>query len=489
MDKEYVNIVWIKRDLRLQDHTPLKFAEDENEDYIMIYIFDPEIINYGDLSLIHHQFVFSSINEMNKTLKINNRKVHIMYGESYSVFKYLIKKFNVKKIFSYQESGIKITWSRDKQIKILCLKNKVDWTEIENQGVVRGLKNRIGWDKNWYNYVNANLIDNKISKSNLNFENIKFSFPHIFQKNIQKKRLNYQKAGEHNAFKILKSFINERVENYGKNISSPAKSRVNCSRLSTYLSWGNISLRQVYKYVNYNKNKVSNKRSVNAYLARLKWRSHFIQKFESDCNYENEFVNQGYKNMNFDHNNKFLKNWKEGKTGYPLIDASMRCLIETGWINFRMRAMLVSFLCHHLNQDWRSGIYYLANLFLDYEPGIHYTQFQMQAGITGINTIRIYNPIKQSVDHDSNGEFIKKWVPELKNLDSTSIHQPWKLKSTIFNNIDGLTNYPNPIVTPLIAIKKSRDQLWALKKSKEVLKESKKLIKLHVRSKKKLLKS
>jgi len=489
LNKECVNIVWFKRDLRLQDHKPLKFAEDANEDYIMIYIFDPEIINYGDLSLIHHQFVFNSINQMNRSLKINNRKVHIMYGESYSVFKDLIKKFNVKKIFSYQESGIKITWSRDKQIKMLCLKNKVGWSEFENQGVVRGLKNRVDWDKNWYNYVNVNLIDNKISKSNIKFENIKFTFPHILQKNIEKKRLNYQKAGEHNAFKILNSFINERVEDYGKNISSPEKSRLSCSRLSTYLSWGNISLRQAYKYVNYNKNKISSKRSVNAFLARLKWRSHFIQKFESNCNYENEFINQGYKNMNFDHNNEFLKNWKEGKTGYPLVDASMRCLIETGWINFRMRAMIVSFLCHHLNQDWRNGIYYLANLFLDYEPGIHYTQFQMQAGITGINTIRIYNPIKQSMDHDSNGKFIKKWVPELKNLDSISIHQPWKLKSTIFNNINGLTNYPNPIVSPLIAIKKSRDQLWALKKSKEVLKESKKLIEIHVRPRKKLLKS
>ena len=163
----------------------------------------------------------------------------------------------------------------------------------------------------------------------------------------------------------------------------------------------------------------------------------------------------------------------------------MRCLKNTGWINFRMRAMIVSFLCHHLNQDWRNGIYHLSKLFLDYDPGIHYPQFQMQAGITGFNTIRIYNPIKQSIEHDSEGEFIKKWIPELRNLEPINIHSPWKLKSTIFNTDEGLQKYPNPIVEPLIAVKKSREQLWRLKKNKEVINESKKLIELHVRPRKK----
>ena len=92
-----------------------------------------------------------------------------------------------------------------------------------------------------------------------------------------------------------------------------------------------------------------------------------------------------------------------------------------------MRAMLVSFLCHHLHQDWRRGVYHIAKLFLDYEPGIHYTQFQMQAGVTGINSIRVYNPIKQSIEHEPYGIFIKKWIPELSNVPSSLVHEPWKL--------------------------------------------------------------
>ncbi|MFK8040878.1 FAD-binding domain-containing protein, partial [Congregibacter sp.] len=292
---------------------------------------------------------------------------------------------------------------------------------------------------------------------------------------------NFQTGGESAARQTLNDFLLRRSSGYARNISKPLASRESCSRLSPYLAWGNLSIRQVYQALTRAQAKRGPSRALQAFESRLHWHCHFIQKFEMECRMEHEDINRGYLQYPRSRDSELVKAWAEGKTGYPLIDASMRCLAATGYINFRSRAMLVSFLTHHLWQDWRAGAAHLASLFLDFEPGIHFAQLQMQAGVTGINTIRIYNPIKQSEEHDPEGTFIRQWVPELAEVPAPMIHRPWDL-SAMEQMIYGLNDEPYcpPIVDVGETYRSARDRLWALKDDPLVRQERERILARHI---------
>ena len=478
--KEPINIFWFKRDLRLLDNGPLNNAVSQKEKLLLIYCFEPSLKKNRHYSTKHWNFIKESINDLNIFLKNIDTHIHTYNKEITDVLKEIQEKFIVKKIFSHNETGLNVTFERDILLKEFCQNNSIQWEEEINNGVFRGLKNRKNWIKKWRDHMKSPVVLFKGEKND--FINIKK------KQNFKVKDSKIlQKGGVSSGIKYLDSFLDSRHTKYQNNISKPEASRTSCSRLSPYMSWGNISTRYAWQRAKEQIQNGKSKFQLNGFTSRLRWQAHFIQKFEMECQMEFRSVNKGYQNLVKPINKKFISAWEKGKTGYPLVDASMRSVVETGYLNFRMRALLVSFLTHHLWQPWQSGVIHLARNFLDFEPGIHYSQFQMQAGETGINMIRIYNPTKNAKEHDKEGIFIKKWIPELKKIPTPLLFEPWKMSL-----IDQETyeckigkDYPNPIVDISETYKYAASKLWRIKSDPKVKEESSRILQKHTNANRK----
>lgn len=485
MNKEKINLIWLKRDIRLHDNEAISSAIKSGKRFLIFYAFEKILLHDLHYNERHWDFIKQSIVDINKELIVYKSKVLSVSSDIIGLCNQIQNFYAIDTVYSHIETGILTTYVRDKEFKRYCRNNNINWKENINNGVQRGLLHREKWYEDWECYMQKkqevfNPQEDQLLKLDEIKEIEKISHPISLETPSDTK---FQKGGRSIGIKYLTTFFNERHKEYMFHISKPELSRTSCSRLSPYLAWGNLSVREVFqkgKKVKTN----ANTRHIGAFLSRLRWQAHFIQKFEMEHVMENASVNKGYHKLKKSISKKYQNAWKTGTTGFPLVDACMRCLKETGYLNFRMRALTVSFFTHILWQPWQDATTHLSQMFLDFEPGIHFPQLQMQAGETGINNLRIYNPVKNGIEHDEDAKFIKKWVPELKKLDTIFAHEPYlmtPLEQQLYDFTLG-KDYPNPIVDLKKTRKKASDILWNLKKNPEVKKESKRILLKHTLS-------
>ncbi len=465
-----INILWFKKDLRIFDNEAL-FESIKDNDILPIYIIELDIWSQNTHSYRQWQFCKESLIDLKNELAEIGQPLIIRTGNVINIFDEISLKFKINGIFSHQETGDWLTYKRDQKVREWALSKNIIWNEFLQFSVFRGNINRDDWSKKWTKNTARGFIKRPLKINPIDFDVGEVPDEKIFsfKKDECKGRL---KGGRKKGLERMEYFFKEKLNVYSKNISSPEKSFDSCSRLSPYISWGCLSLKEIFYQADLYKN--NNSRMLKS---RLIWHCHFIQKLESQPELEFQDLHPYYQNIRTS-KNELLVFWSQGNTGFPFIDACMRSLNFNGWINFRMRAMLMSFASYNLWLPWQDSGSELAKKFIDYEPGIHWNQCQMQSGTTSINTNRIYNPIKQGKDHDPQGEFIKKWVPELKNVTNNFIHEPWLLRK--FNNEEySKLEYVKPIVDISKTSREAREKIQEITQKKGYWDISKKIYLKH----------
>lgn len=474
-------VVWLKRDLRLTDHEPLHEARSDRQ-ALAVFIVEPQWLASPECDPMHVAFALDCVAE----LRQKGLPVLVRHGSAVDVLAALHREHRIGRLLSHEETGPAWSDERDRSVAAWCTREGIHWSEFTQTGVVRRLKSREGWARRWQDRMDRPCLPSVDPASWPSPPGLVVEpMPSLAQWHLPRSERCVQPAAEVAAQHTLDTFLDERGRDYRRNLSSPLTAADGCSRLSPHLAFGTLSMRTVHQRTEARIDALKSSahggdrafaHALRGFAGRLRWHCHFMQKLEDEPDLEFRNLARSADGLRpgddsalrrvgpsssapggptepgppmSDRDHERLAAWRQGRTGFPMVDACMRSLQATGWLNFRMRALLVSFASYHLWLHWRDSGLFLARHFLDFEAGIHWGQMQMQAGTTGINTLRMYSPTKQMNDHDPQRVFVRRWVPE------------W-----------GTDAYPAPIVDERAALAMARQRMYSRRGTAEAAAEA-----------------
>ena len=450
MNKKYNNsLVWFRRDLRDYDHAALSHALQESNHVFCIFIFDKEILNaLKNKEDRRVEFIWESVKELKESLREKKSDLIVTYDLASNAISRAIDEFKIEAIYTnrdYEPQAIK----RDETIKSLASKKNIAFYDFKDQVVFEKDEILTALEKPYTVFTPyKNNYLKKLNQTTLprfdiepfikNLAQFK-SEPLLTLKDMGFQTTNLSKIKIYTGMtggKLLTEDFKERMAFYKKTRDFPAIKGV--SYLSVHLRFGTVSIRQLFRLA-----LESFSEGSETWLNELIWREFYFQILfhRPDVALGKAFKKE-YESIAFENNPDYFKAWTEGKTGYPIVDASMRQLNQTGFMHNRLRMIAASFLVKDLLVDWRWGEAYFAEKLIDFDLSANNGGWQWAAS-TGCDAqpwFRIFNPITQSLRFDPKGKFIKKYIPELNTFDDDEIHAPWFSQNT--QKID----YPKPII-------------------------------------------
>lgn len=465
-----LHVVWFKRDLRIDDHRPLTEAARRGP-VLPLVIVEPGLWQEPDMSARQWAFAREALAELDAALGRLGQPLVVRVGAAVDVLDDIHRRHGIAALWSHEETGNGWTYARDLAVKAWAGAHGIPWHEPRQFGIIRRLGSRNGWAQAWDRQMAepVTLAPAALTPlAGVASERLPTASDLGLAADPCPER---QRGGREAGLDLLYSFLHTRGEPYRRAMSTPLAGAVACSRLSPHLAWGTVSMREVAQATWARMRDLETdedargtlwRGSVTSFAGRLHWHCHFMQKLESEPAIETRELHPATRGLRPAPGDRLLfAAWANGETGYPFLDACMRSLAATGWLNFRMRAMVMSFASYNLWLPWRETGLHLARQFTDYEPGIHWPQVQMQSGTTGINTIRIYSVVKQGHDQDPAGAFVRRWVPELAAVPDRHLQEPWTWDRA--DTIIGKT-YPERIVDLSASTKTAKDRIYGLRK-------------------------